>query len=147
MQDAQGPAAAAESFVTQALAQLQAQQGLPVTQMGAKTPRQFIHSASACLAQYPLQHSPVHLANGRKSPVRFTNGSQSFVQYLLAKTVAGASAESRMLMQELRLAATLGGGFCNLLLPEGLSVLRFLSEPAPTQNNHISYLHSKQSAG
>ena len=37
-QDAQGPAAAAESYVTQALAQLQAQQGLPVTQMGEHTP-------------------------------------------------------------------------------------------------------------
>ena len=41
VQDAQGPAAAAESFVTQALAQLQAQQGLPVTQMGAQTSRHF----------------------------------------------------------------------------------------------------------
>lgn len=37
-QDAQGPAAAVESYVTQALGQLQAQQGLPVTHMGEQTP-------------------------------------------------------------------------------------------------------------
>ncbi len=41
VQDAQGPAAAVESYVTQALGQLQAQQGLPVTQMGEQIPPKF----------------------------------------------------------------------------------------------------------
>lgn len=41
-QDAQGPAAAAESFVTQALSQLRAQQGQPVTQADSSAGRRLL---------------------------------------------------------------------------------------------------------
>lgn len=45
-QDAQGSAAAAESFVTQALSQLRAQQGQPVTQAGSSAGRQLLQDAA-----------------------------------------------------------------------------------------------------
>ena len=50
-QDAQGPAAAVENYVTQALGQLQAQQGLPVTQMGEQTAPRFNVHLPGCQVQ------------------------------------------------------------------------------------------------